>query len=77
VEAGALARMDLLDAERNSFQAQLDEVTAARDRLLSQVAVMKALGGGHAGAVSSSGSHAGANTSPGGERTAAALKTPL
>jgi multidrug efflux system outer membrane protein len=46
---GAFAYIDLLDAERNSYQAQLDEVTAYRDRLLGQVAAFKALGGGHAG----------------------------
>lgn len=50
VAAGALPAIDLLDAERAHWQAQLDEVSAYRDRLLAQVAVMKALGGGHAGA---------------------------
>ncbi|MEO8805901.1 MAG: efflux transporter outer membrane subunit [Burkholderiaceae bacterium] len=49
VEAGVLAPLELLDAERNAFQAQLDEVAAYRDRLIGQVAVMKVLGGGHAG----------------------------
>lgn len=47
VAAGALNRLDLLDAERNAFQAQLAEVDATRDRLLSQVAAYKSLGGGH------------------------------
>ncbi len=47
--SGAIAYLDLLDAERNSFQAQLDEVGAQRDRLIGQVAAFKALGGGHAG----------------------------
>jgi multidrug efflux system outer membrane protein len=47
VGAGALSQIDLLDAERNAFQAQLDAVNATRDRLLGQVAVMRALGGGH------------------------------
>ena len=47
VGAGVLARIDLLDAERASFQAQLDEVAAYRDRLIGQVAVIKALGGGY------------------------------
>ena len=47
--AGALGYLDLLDAERNHFQAQLDEAGAQRDRLLEQIAVFKALGGGHAG----------------------------
>lgn len=46
---GAFSYLDLLDAERSSFQAQLDEVAAYRDRLLGQVAAFKALGGGHAG----------------------------
>lgn len=50
VDAGALPRIDLLDAERNAFQAQLDEVAAHRDRLVGVVTVMKALGGGHSGA---------------------------
>lgn len=45
--SGALGYLDLLDAERNHFQAQLAEVDAQRDRLLGQVAVFKALGGGH------------------------------
>lgn len=49
VDAGALATVDLIDIERNAYQAQLDEVAAHRDRLLGQVAVMKALGGGHGG----------------------------
>lgn len=47
--AGALGYLDLLDAERNRQQAQLDEVNARRDRLLVQVAALKALGGGQAG----------------------------
>jgi multidrug efflux system outer membrane protein len=45
---GALTSLDLLDAERNAFQAQLDEVGAYRDRLVGQVAAFKALGGGYA-----------------------------
>ena len=48
-EAGAYAQLDLLDAQRNHFQAQLAEVDAYRDRLIGQVAAFKALGGGHAG----------------------------
>ena len=44
--SGALGYLDLLDAERNRQQAQLDEVSARRDRLLGQVAALKALGGG-------------------------------
>ena len=47
--SGALGFLDLLDAERNHFQAQLDEAGAQRDRLIDQIAVFKALGGGHAG----------------------------
>lgn len=49
VAAGVLTRLDLLDAERASFQAQLDAADAARDRVLAQVAAYKALGGGTAG----------------------------
>lgn len=51
--SGAFGYLDLLDAERNSYQAQLDEVSACRDQLLGQVAAFKALGGGHAGLASS------------------------
>lgn len=46
VRQGALSTLDLLDAERQLFQAQLAEVDAARDRLQSQVAAFKAVGGG-------------------------------
>ena len=46
--AGALSYLDLLDAERNWYQAQLDHVAAYRDQLVGQVAAFKALGGGHA-----------------------------
>jgi multidrug efflux system outer membrane protein len=46
VRQGALGQLDLLDAERQLFQAQLSEVDAARDRLQSQVAAFKAVGGG-------------------------------
>jgi outer membrane protein, multidrug efflux system len=45
--AGALSYLDLLDAERNWYQAQLDHVAAYRDQLVGQVAAFKALGGGH------------------------------
>jgi multidrug efflux system outer membrane protein len=45
--AGALATLDLLDAERNLYQAQLQHVTAYRDQLIGQVAAFKALGGGY------------------------------
>ncbi len=48
-EVGAIGQLDLLDAERNHFQAQLAEVDAYRDRLIGQVAAFKALGGGHSG----------------------------
>lgn len=48
VRAGALTQLDLLDAERNSHQAQLAEVDAYRDRLLGLVAAYKSLGGGYA-----------------------------
>lgn len=46
-QVGALTQLDALDAERQQFQAQLAEVDAYRDRLVGQVAVFKALGGGH------------------------------
>jgi multidrug efflux system outer membrane protein len=45
--AGALSSLDLLDAERNLYQAQLQQVGAYRDRLVGQVAAYKALGGGY------------------------------
>lgn len=41
---GAISQLDVLDAERNHFQAQLDEVDALRARLVGEVAVFKALG---------------------------------
>ena len=44
---GALSQLDLLDAERNLYQAQLDQVSAYRDQLLGQIAAFKALGGGY------------------------------
>lgn len=47
-DAGALNQLDLLDAERNWYQAQLNQVTAYKDRLTAQVAAYKALGGGYA-----------------------------
>jgi outer membrane protein, multidrug efflux system len=46
--AGALAYLDLLDAERNLYQAQLQQVGAYRNQLIGQVAAFKALGGGYA-----------------------------
>ena len=46
VANGSLTALDLLDAERNAFQAQLDEAASARDQRIAQVAVFKALGGG-------------------------------
>src|SRR6185295_12280703 len=46
VTNGSLTALDLLDAERNAFQAQLDEAASARDQRIAQVAVFKALGGG-------------------------------
>jgi multidrug efflux system outer membrane protein len=45
---GALNYLDLLDAERNWYQAQLDQVSAYREQLVGQVAAFKALGGGYA-----------------------------
>lgn len=49
-EHGALSALDLLDAERNWRQAQLQQVGAHRDRLVAQVSAFKALGGGYTSA---------------------------
>lgn len=46
-ENGASGYLDLLDADRNWYQAQLDQVNAYRDRLVGQVSAYKALGGGY------------------------------
>lgn len=48
VQAGAIGRLDLLDAERNAYQARLDAASAARDRLVGQIDAFRALGGGAA-----------------------------
>jgi multidrug efflux system outer membrane protein len=45
---GAISYLDVLDAERNLYQARLSRVDAHRDRLTAQVAIYKALGGGYA-----------------------------
>jgi len=45
--AGAISYLDVLDAERNLYQARLSRVDAHRDRLTAQVAIYKALGGGY------------------------------
>ena len=52
--AGALSYLDLLDAERNLYQAQLQQVGAYRDQLIGQVSAFKALGGGYSSTRSSS-----------------------
>ena len=44
---GAISYLDVLDADRNWYQAQVNEVAAYRDRLTAQVAAFKALGGGY------------------------------
>jgi len=44
--AGAISYLDVLDAERNLYQALLQRVDATRDRMTAQVAIYKALGGG-------------------------------
>ena len=44
---GAISYLDVLDAERNLYQARLSRVDAHRDRLTAQVAIYKALGGGY------------------------------
>jgi multidrug efflux system outer membrane protein len=46
-DAGVLNNIDLLDAERNLYQAQLQQVTAYHDQRVAQVAAFKALGGGY------------------------------
>ena len=46
--SGAFSYLDVLDAERNWYQAQLDQVSAYRDQLTGQIAAFKALGGGYA-----------------------------
>jgi multidrug efflux system outer membrane protein len=46
-DEGALGFLDYLDAERNWYQAQLDQVSAYRDGLIGQIAAFKALGGGY------------------------------
>lgn len=45
-DAGYSNHLDLLDAQRFLYQAQLDEVEAQRDRLTATVTLYKALGGG-------------------------------
>ena len=45
--AGALGYLDLLDAERNLYNAQLQQVSAYRDQLIGQVSAFRALGGGY------------------------------
>ena len=44
---GALGYLDVLDADRNLYQAQLQQVAAYRDQLVGQVSAFKALGGGY------------------------------
>lgn len=45
-DAGYSNHLELLDAQRYLYQAQLDEVEAQRDRLTATVTLYKALGGG-------------------------------
>lgn len=45
--AGAISYLDVLDAERNLYQARLSRVDAHRDRMNAQVAIYRALGGGY------------------------------
>ncbi len=49
-ENGALNYLELLDADRNWYQAQLQQVSARQDQLVAQVSAFKALGGGYAAA---------------------------
>ncbi|HEU5295991.1 MAG TPA: TolC family protein, partial [Burkholderiaceae bacterium] len=69
--AGALSYLDVLDAERNLYQARLSRVDAHRDRMTAQVAIYKALGGGYAPPTSSaSGGYAAPTSSASGGYTA-------
>ncbi len=45
-EAGYSSNLEVLDAQRTLFQAQLDRIAAQRDRLSASVNLYKALGGG-------------------------------
>jgi len=47
-ENGAFGYLEQLDAERNWYQAQVDQVSAYKDRLVAEVSAFKALGGGYA-----------------------------
>ena len=44
--AGTISYMDVLDAQRRFFDAQIDHTSALRDQYLALVALYKALGGG-------------------------------
>lgn len=46
-DSGAFSYLDLLDAERNWYSAQIEQVNAYRDQLFGQIATFKALGGGY------------------------------
>lgn len=48
-EAGALAQIDLLDAQRQNLIARMALVDSQRDLVVGQVAAFKALGAGHDG----------------------------
>lgn len=48
-EAGALAQIDLLDAQRQNLVARMALVDSQRDLVVGQVAAFKALGAGHDG----------------------------
>jgi multidrug efflux system outer membrane protein len=48
-EAGALAQIDLLDAQRQNLIARMALVDSQRDLVVGQVAAFKALGAGHNG----------------------------
>lgn len=45
-DAGYASHLDVLDAERGLFQAELERVSAERDRLAAAVTLIKAMGGG-------------------------------
>jgi multidrug efflux system outer membrane protein len=48
-DSGYSGYLDVLDADRNLFQSELDRVAARRDSLIASVDLIKSLGGGWAG----------------------------
>jgi multidrug efflux system outer membrane protein len=48
-EAGYVAYLEVLDAQRNLYQAELEELELRQDRAANMVALFRALGGGWSG----------------------------